>query len=466
MKEHIHRLHVKLEFPEGISAGEESNGNHLILARDGQEHPVLRGTSLAGALRHAWSARHGVAHDSVEVADWFGSALDGEETRNPSCLRVQDMKIDLGKGSEILRTHIAIDRHRGSVVNGGLYSLEALPPGCSCEQTFYLAVEKIDAAEAKQFFEEILGFLDGGVSLGGSSARGIGRVVAKDASYRCYDLGELVDKAAYLDENRLRREGRISEWTGEDLMPNRESETALILDLTLGVPGAEDLLLGDGQGLDFQIEPQTVKKADGKDYWRIPGSSLRGVFRGWITRLAARAGHPVADSLPRYQESGAAKGDELGWGFVAKEERERIQEDPDALTCPIMKLFGSLYAKSRIHISDAYSEEPADKQKELQHRMHVAIDRITGGANEGFLFDNGVLTSGPRFHTRIQIEDPSEEEAQWVYSTLVALDLGVLRVGSSKAGGILRIQKLDASGLFAHQFSTMSLDMKEENHNA
>ena len=109
-----HRLAITLAFPVGLSAGAGQAGNRLIIARDGRGRPVLRGTALTGALRHAWTERYG-----AEQADsWFGSACDetGRELRHESPLRVPDIVLDAGKSHDVERTHNLMNRHTGAVL--------------------------------------------------------------------------------------------------------------------------------------------------------------------------------------------------------------------------------------------------------------------------------------------------------------------------------------------------------------
>ncbi len=65
---------------------------------------------------------------------------------------------------------------------------------------------------------------------------------------------------------------------------------------------------------------------------------------------------------------------------------------------------------------------------------------------ENLLFENTTLvgktqTAGLRFEVTIQMELPSQEEVQWLVKTIRALDVGVLRVGSSKSSGRLSLVK-------------------------
>mgnify|MGYP003588466438 CR=1 FL=1 len=470
MAHSVHRLLLPLEFPEGISPGEGKQGNLMILARDGQERPVLRGTALAGALRHAWARSRDRRLDDPDVKMWFGMALEGEAGGTPSPLRVSDCVIETGKISgedPVLRTHNAIDRHTGAALNAGLFTLQSLPPGSHTNACLWLHYDG-EPGTAKAFLSDLVGIIRSGLTLGGHAARGIGRaqLAEQKAQYRAFDCSNLEEHAAMLDENSAWRNGHALTG-GAPLEPSSEVDgQTLRIDLALAISPGEDMLVGDGQGLDYEVEPQRVKCADGHERWRLPGSALRGVFRAWITRLAARAGQPVADSLERRKTNGKApSGAELAWGFDDAETRERKQDaladNPKCLsenvTCQVMRLFGSSYAKSRIHISDAFAS--VQKAQE-QVRAHVAVDRITGGANEGFFFKNAVLTTGAQFQVRIDIREPGKEEALWLAGTLRALHLGILRVGSSKAGGRLHIiEKPRASGPCADIFN--NLDMSE-----
>ena len=123
--------------------------------------------------------------------------------------------------------------------------------------------------------------------------------------------------------------------SGQMLYPADDQDCQVLeVRFTLGIPRGQDLLVGDGQGLDHEIEPQRVVGADGNTYWRLPGASLRGMFHAWVARLAAREGKPVADNVQRHieRETRVRKGerlpkeeqlngDNLGWCFLPNGDR-------------------------------------------------------------------------------------------------------------------------------------------------
>lgn len=449
----VHRLALSLVFPAGVApgAGKEA-GNRLALARNGRGEAVLRGSAVAGALRHAWQATSR-RRSEADVQRWFGHAAEGETgVDRPSPLRVCDMRLETGHARELLRHHNATDRHTGAVRPEGLFTLEALPPGTTGHALLDLHLDATEDDEAAlTFLRELVGLLAAGVVLGGHAARGLGHVrLVGPARHRRFDLGTLDGLAAWLDESWRQRD-LGGEQDAVDGMPfeGTPPEQVLVVDFTLAVPRGQDLCIGEGTGCDHEIEPQRVHCADGTLRWRLPGSSLRGVMRTWVTRLAARDGRSVADSAQRYLDRGRpATGDELGWGF--DDERTRLKkldalaQTPESLDtlvpCPLMRLFGSLYSASRIHVADALSRAARDVRsgRDVQTRRHVAVDRITGGASEGFLFDHQALLEGV-FDVRLTVQAPSADEARWLAQTLRAIDYGLIRLGSSKSAGRLAL---------------------------
>jgi CRISPR/Cas system CSM-associated protein Csm3 (group 7 of RAMP superfamily) len=492
MTRRIHALFWPLVFPAGIAAGESGDYNLLRLARDGVRRPVLRGSALAGALRHAWGrylARTGLRGAELvdKIRQFFGYALgDAAADNQDSPLQVSDCLLDTGQAGVVTRTHNLRDRHSGTVADGGLFSLETCPPQTRTTAALWLRDDAPQNDAARGLLTTLTAFVRRGLPLGGKTARGIGLTrLAGPPMYRVYDLSQIADYAAWLDDDRAWRVDKSRLPVGQSLPESAAADAppVLTVEFGLGIPRGQDLLVGDGQGLDHEMEPQRVVQADGRLYWRLPGSSLRGLFRGWVARLAARENRPVADSVQRHQarqaklrrgekltHSERLNGANLGWCFLPEEDRRPGKARTD---CCVAALFGSLFQAGRLQISDAYAPCSAGKQdggnlpREEQLRKHVAVDRITGGAAESMLFENTVLTAeaqdlqdhgfrSPRFQVRMQVESPSPDEARWLAQAIKALDLGILRVGSSKSSGRLSLaEPPQASGPGAEFFSAL-----------
>ena len=468
----MHRLVLPLQFPAGLAPGAGKDlSNSLQLSQDGLERPVLRGTSLAGVLRHAYARLHDLPAEPLSSAPmlrrWFGEAL-GSDRGSESPLRVADCVLDVGKGPRRApRTHNAMVRHDRAPRDGGLFRLEALPPGTKATAVLHLLSDDPDAVV---FLREVVGLFHRGLAVGGSVARGIGRAeLAGPARHRSYSLRRAADRAAWLDASwkwRSSDQG-IDPKDGAELLP-ADLTADLVVTLRLVIPRGQDLCIADGRGAEYEAEPQSIRDAQGATRWRLPGSALRGVFRSWMTRLAAREGQPVQDSLTRYRKDGRGKGDAFGWGFRDAGERSRIQDalrkDPAALdsaiSCPIERLFGTLFHASRFQIADALSLKPANPELHCSVRKHVAVDRISGGARDGLLFDHQALIAGVEFETTISIRDAQAHEARWLAQSLRALELGLLRFGSSKSVGSLSLAgPVNAMGTHASEF--LSLHQKE-----
>lgn len=450
-----YRLVVDVELPAGVYVGESRGRNRLELARDGMGRVVLRGTALAGALRHAYAWSLGVAPGEAGVQRWFGRSYGSEdEGGGPSPLRVHDAILDFGKGKEVARPHIGRDRHTGAALDGSFFSIAATPPGTRAQLVFWL---HDDSSEAREFLGSIVTILDG-LTVGGSAARGLGTVKVTDARVRAFDLSSLDQHANYLDARRASREsGPIVD--GERVSRGA-SKQVLRVAFELGVPRGQDLLIGDGAALDHDMEPQRAVDHGGVERWRVPGSSLRGAFRAWVARLAAREGRPVSDSHERHIARRARQqvlaGDDVAHGLIDDEaRREQLRRNPGAIDCPVLRLFGSAYAKGRLHVSDGFAQAPPREKEPM--RRHVAVDRITGGAQDGLLFDNTVIPAGARFAFTITVRDPEADEVRWLATTLRAIDMGILRIGSSKAAGRLALTAVPvATGPFAEVFTQLA----------
>lgn len=491
-------LQLPIEFPEGVHFGGGDNYNTLLIARDGRGWPTLNGTSLAGMLRSIWTdfqvvRQHSTANKSVyeiaklrrkvdiqeQVSKMFGAALgsspvnERDTNDRQSCVKVTNYRLHTGTQESReqfeLRTFHLSNRHRGKVVDNGLFSIEACPPGTNVTAGIWiLGLNSISDDEIEQFIDVIVGAFQFGVHVGGNSNRGLGRAIVNDAEVRIqrFDLSKLDDHVAYLDSEReWRQTGKVqnaSEYQGN--FSNKLSSESLVVELTLQIPKGQDLLIAAGKASEVTADPQYVANAHGQFHWRLPGSSLRGLFNKWFHHLDAR--ERIANSELSGIDHGDAAVDYLSreytahnraWCFQSESERQTF-EVPQ--TWRVTSLFGSCYHPGRIKISDGYSAcsgQNWESSKELQKRVHVAVDRITGGAAEGFLFDNRVLTSANNsvsFPIRIVIHDPREHEARWLAQTLVALHLGVLRAGSNKSAGRLEIKTVNTvSGRCKDAFS-------------
>ncbi len=415
----VYVVKASLFFPEGFSIGGNGKSNRLEIERDGYGNPVIRGSSIAGLLREEVrkDPRFG------ELCEWyFGKPLERNSDRSESRLIFFDTPL---KNLTDESMHNQICRHTGSVseINKGLFSMEKVAPGAKGELFFCLNTFPEDQDDDEALLEFLAECLNGGVLFGGNTNRGGGRCFLEENRIFCerFDLARMEESAAYLD--LLYAEDR--KLTHFRTVARGKHRNRFLVKVVFRIPEGQDLLCSEGN--DFS--PVSCLNADGHEYWKIPGSTFRGIFKGWMSRLAAREGVSLADNTETFLSQGDRKSEEIS-----------------QITDPIQNLFGSLGNKGRIHFSDACSNRPVNRQTDIQTRFHVVIDRFTGGTNDGKLFQNDVLIAGENpllFETHISITDASEKEVAWLSSTLQAIHLGLVRIGSSKAAGRLEVVSVD-----------------------
>ena len=182
---------------------------------------------------------------------------------------------------------------------------------------------------------------------------------------------------------------------------------------------------------------------DGKCLHYLPGSSLKGVLRSHLERIARtlRSGSvclPYHDPNRTISVPVAAEQQSYGCGFRSPS-NGRADAAPAvyADSCAACRLFGSLKFGGRLSIGDAYPlprHEPT-----LETRNGVGIDRFTGGTVRGVLFDLQTLVGG-KFRANIRLTN--FELWQLAVLNLLLADLAdeMVAVGSGRSRGLGRVR--------------------------
>jgi len=112
-----------------------------------------------------------------------------------------------------------------------------------------------------------------------------------------------------------------------------------------------------------------------------------------------------------------------------------------SLSCPICRMFGSHEFIGRCSTSDAYLTESfkAPGAHALEIRNGVAIDRFTGGAAPGAIYDLEVLTRG-EFSTSIEIRNFERWQLGLLGLILRDMEQGLVRIGFGKSRGLGRFE--------------------------
>jgi CRISPR-associated RAMP protein (TIGR02581 family) len=213
-------------------------------------------------------------------------------------------------------------------------------------------------------------------------------------------------------------------------------------DVTLHLKPQDPVLVKSGyatvDGPDM-VPVRTYK--DGKDVPYFPGSSLKGVLRSHLERIA-RSLRPRSVCLPYYEKPGkpdlpvAEERESYGCGFRSREgQNEDTTAEAYSDSCAACRLFGSLKFAGRFSIGDAY---PVAKY-EIVHRNGVGIDRFTGGTVPHVLFDLTVVVGGT-FETKVRLVNFELWQLAALNFLLADLQDEMVPIGSGRSRSLGRVQ--------------------------
>jgi len=185
----------------------------------------------------------------------------------------------------------------------------------------------------------------------------------------------------------------------------------------------------------------------------IPGSSLKGVIRSHIESIVRtekeelvcmpylRKKDAVNEKIAGYNISCGEKFqqrmEQEEWGKEGGKPKEPPKETVYSESCPVCKLFGSTFFKGRIAISDAYLVP--ETTYVLEERDGVAIDRFTGGAASGALFQAEVVSQA-QFKTKVKIRNFECWQLGMLAIIMNDLEEEFIQIGSGTSRGFGRIK--------------------------
>ena len=180
-----------------------------------------------------------------------------------------------------------------------------------------------------------------------------------------------------------------------------------------------------GLGADPYVDlPVAV---DGRSRLYVPGTSLAGALRGWMTGTSER--HRLGQL----------------WGFVAD------QAGPDA-GVPVSGLpEGADGQASRVVVRDGLLCEAADLARPLPRRLleartSVGIDRWSGTAAEGILYSRSVVPAGSYLRLELDVESTRatwDRDRARLAALLDALRAGAIPLGGAVSRGLGRVRLRD-----------------------
>ena len=427
---------IIIEAKSPLIIGSDNKGikSDSLVQRDVNGLPFIPGTTIAGLLRHTLGKDEERLMGSQEMGspliiteakmlDCDGTVLDGilsQETLNSEFLQnFRQLPI---------RQHAKIG-HRGATVKSGKFDEEIILKGTRfCFEMEMLSDEANDAA-----FRQLLNTLMSDTfRIGSGSRSGFGEidVVGHQCQYKMIDLTIEEQREWYLKKSSSLSE----EWKDADILELQKPKTQEWTSYEIELKPVDFLLFGSGFGndkadmtfvretfIDWSDECAQVK--DRERVVLIPASSVKGALSHRTAFHYNRLTQVFADAL----------NDEERMKYVGKN------------NTAVKALFGSegeltdgkLQNKKRgnVLMSDIIEELPLST-KVLNH---VSIDRFTGGAIDGALFNEETLfAKGHTFILNLMVNNAAFKGNDLVKTafenTLKDLCSGMLPLG----GGVNR----------------------------
>lgn len=458
------RVTLELTSPLALASGDSSGLFDSPCAVDANSLPCLPGTSLAGAMRAWWRTQLSAAHPDQ---DWFGFVPTGDQgaAAQRSRLHISIGHIHDAKNQPVdkpvarpqlhadpilgplLGAHMPVREHvrlndRGAAADTAKFDRSHVPAGHRFTFQIQLRLRTDNAASWEAARNALLAALkNGDIMLGGATRTGLGRITVKEARELLIKLPADVEKVSA--HQSLTSSFKAPNLV-ETLPPTRPATQAvpdapLEIQLELaardlwrvGSSGVETLTMTDDSQADRQPDTQPYSEhwvnwinGQGKVETRkiVPGAGIKGALAHRTTfHLNRRSG------------------------------RWATQDGEQAPLSAVTALFGQALDDGSghagcVHVSDSVllPTQPSG----IQHQPHVRLDRFTGGAWNGALFSESLISKGGIL-LRLRVSPqrllaPSSPatgaELLALADALTDLGQGRLSLGAGAARGLGRFQ--------------------------
>lgn len=343
--------------------------------------PFIPGTSLAGVLRQVLQ---GLVPDAELVL--FGS-IDDKGTQ--SALQIND--IPLENTNIVVRDGIRIDDVRGVTVDGAKYDFEVIESGATGQLRIDCVIRRCHEQQGEKMEKALAALanaLQHGIAIGARTVNGFGRVACKDIALEHYDFTKPDHVKAWL--------------TGKSGASVDIPKQALVAD--------RDLVIN----MNAYLEDTVLIKSIFEDAWEdksvalfVPGTSVKGVLRHQCVRIlqALESNDELVNTLFGYSND----------------------DDKDS-------------RKGRVMVDEIYF----DKQFNQEEQPRIRVDRFTGGAMNGALFQDHPVrnTKGDAvtFPLRMTVKNCNDAEAGLVMLLVKDLMTGQVTLGANRTIGYGRVQ--------------------------
>lgn len=428
----VYGIRVSCREPLHIGSGDSRYGEVLIHPIEGR--PFVPAAGIAGAFREYYSC------DKALQTKLFGCAGQDEDENNSSRLRFYDGLFEHATVYTELRPRLKIDGRTGTcrsnltkgsqIASGQKFEMESIAAGAEFTFRVYLyekenqdrqgeaqdrqgevqgrqdEAQNRQEKDLEQSFEEALKALNSGrIQLGGQKSNGCGYVTIISAEKTCYVMTNPEDLAMWPGEEK-----QPSDITQSLKDSTGISDHRIHFELTGETEGS--ILVKAVSVREYgENAPDSVNICNHRQQYLIPASSLKGVIRSQIEKIADYRG---MDDQAVTDIFGAAADDE-GAGSAGK---------------------------IRFYDCEIGSGQ-ANVQVSPQKRIH--IDKFTGGVMYQHLFSERPVFG--KMTIRADLESLPEQEERNTALVLLALrDLGMgllsMGSGSNIGRGYLRGRSL------------------------
>lgn len=371
--------------------------------------PMILGTSIAGVLRKSFEGnKDEVFGNETGSKIIFSNALlvgDNGKVAEELLLDKSTNKIFSLFEDLPIREHTAIN-DKGVTSKGAKFDEEVVYKG----SRFKFSIEFIE--EQKDIFELILNQLSNpAFRLGGGTTKGFGK----------FKVHEIKTALLGLDEYS----SRLNQEIGESYKPKDTDLKHRIY--TLKIKPDDFFMFGSGFGdIDADMTPvyeQVIDYDNGKlsdKQVLIPASSVKGAISHRTAFYYNKAKSVFTDKITNYSDHLGENNEAVKAIFGHKKELTKHEKT-------------ELGEKGKILISDCFKED----KEQTKTFDHVSIDRFTGGAIDGALFQEKTIASDNKdYEIEILLEKSvGGDELQAFEDALSDICNGMLPLGGATTKG-------------------------------
>ncbi|WP_373529419.1 RAMP superfamily CRISPR-associated protein [Nostoc sp.] len=405
-----------LDTPTCLGSGDAEGDTDLVILRDSlEDKALLMGSSIAGALRN-YLRDYEYGYNTEKISVLFGGQRSEEEGEQ-SPLIINDAISNTIPHVE-LRDGVKINSITRTAEDGQKYDLELLEAGTEFNICFELLIENNREQLIRELVIVLQGLESGKISIGMKKQRGFGRCHVEEWQVWKFDLHKSDERLDWLNFEHW----KLGLFSSHSIHKSIEKALDLFLDekedkcdrLTIEATFtlASSLLIRSGQASSNKA-PDVVhlkSRRDGELQPVLSGTSLAGVLRH------------RAEQIVNTLHKNTTIIDEIFGVDFSKDKTKKAKA-------------------SRLIVHESVIKESNDL---VQNR--IAIDRFTGGALHGALFNEQPVFRSDKTELKLELElrQPKPYEIGLLLLLIKDLWTGDLPVGGTSGIGRGRLQGKEA----------------------